>query len=218
MEQPKVLAKPVDWDELYPGRFIKAADLKGKNVTLKIADVDLEELIGDKGKQIKGIISFEKTEKKLALNKTNGICLKAMFGKKVQEWIGRRVTLFPTRHGDDDAIRIYGSPEIPADISVTVALPRKRPFEMTMHKVAEVGARKVATAAPASKPTTPALKWQDVPTAEQAIRSCASVDDLVKLFDAMIDEYRAAGREFPIELEAAHNETHERIEHEEPRL
>ena len=215
MEQPKVLPKPVDWDELYPGRFIKAADLKGKNVTLKIADIDLEELIGDKGKQVKGVISFEKTEKKLALNKTNGICLKAMFGKKVQEWIGRRVTLFPTRHGDDDAIRIYGSPEIAADIPVTVALPRKRPFEMTMHKVPEVGQRR----SPAAQ-AKPALKWQDIATAEAAIRACESTDALQQLFESMIDEYRAAGREFPIELEAAHNETHERLDNEqgEPQL
>src|SRR5579863_4704163 len=97
MNQPqaKVLPKPVDWDELYPGRFMKAVDFKGKPVTLTIAEVKIEELVGDKGPQIKGIVSFEKTEKQLALNRTNGICLKAMFGRRVQEWIGHKVTLYP---------------------------------------------------------------------------------------------------------------------------
>lgn len=135
MNEPKKFPKPVDWDELYPGRFIHCADLKGKNVTLKISAINLEELEGDKGKQIKGIVSFDRTEKSLALNKTNGICLKLMFGKKVQEWVGKRVTLMPSTWNGDDAIRIYGSPDIEKDMQVTVALPRRRPFEMTMHKV-----------------------------------------------------------------------------------
>lgn len=132
---PKVFPKPVDWDELYPGRFLKAVDFKGKNVTLEISEVKIEELIGDKGPQIKGVISFKKTEKQWALNKTNGICLKEMFGKKVQEWVGRRVTLFPGTWDGDDCIRVYGSPEIEQDREVTIALPRRRPFQMTMHKV-----------------------------------------------------------------------------------
>lgn len=132
---PKVFNKPVDWDELYPGRFIKTVDLKGKNVTLTIASVDLEELEGDKGKQVKGVVGFEKTEKQLALNKTNGICLREMFGKKVQGWVGKRVTLMPSMWNGEEAIRIYGSPDLTEDKEITVALPRKRPMAMTMHKV-----------------------------------------------------------------------------------
>lgn len=133
-EASRRFPKPVDWDELYPGRFIKAADLKGQNVTLTIAAVDLEELEGDKGKQIKGVVEFERTEKMLALNKTNGICLKEMFGKKVQEWVGKRVTLMPSSWNGDDCIRIYGSPDLAADKDITISLPRKRPIPMTMHK------------------------------------------------------------------------------------
>jgi hypothetical protein len=135
VEAAKRFNKPVDWDELYPGRFIKASDLKGKNVTLTIASVDLEELEGDKGKQIKGVVGFEKTEKQLALNKTNGICLKEMFGKKVQGWVGKRVTLMPSTWNGDDCIRVYGSPDMPEDKEIIVQLPRKRPIPMVMHKV-----------------------------------------------------------------------------------
>lgn len=134
-DQARVFAKPVDWDELYPGRFLKASDFKGKNVTLKIKEVNLEELEGDKGKQIKGVLSFEKTDKQLALNKTNGICAKEMFGKKVQEWVGKRITLFASSWNGDDCIRVYGSPDIAETKEITVSLPRKRPIAMTMHKV-----------------------------------------------------------------------------------
>lgn len=131
----KVLPKPVDWDELYPGRFLKAVEFKGKKVTLTMASVVLEELVGDKGPQIKGVIAFKETEKQWALNKTNGICLKEMFGKKVQEWVGRRVTLFPDQWDGEDCIRVWGSPELDADREVTIQLPRKRPFKKTMHQV-----------------------------------------------------------------------------------
>jgi hypothetical protein len=131
----RMFDKPVDWDQLYPGRFIKTGDLLGKNVTLTIASVDLDELEGETGKKIKGVISFERTEKQLALNKTNGICLKEMFGKRVQEWVGKRVTLMPALWNGEDCIRVYGSPDIEADKDITVTLPRKRPQRMTMHKV-----------------------------------------------------------------------------------
>jgi hypothetical protein len=131
----KTFPKPVDWDELYPGRFLHAADLKGKKVTVRINDVTLEELIGDKGAQVKGLMSFDGKDKQFALNKTNGICIKAMFGRKIAEWTGKRITLFEGTWDGDPCLRIWGSPDIEADIEVTVALPRKRPFNMTLHKV-----------------------------------------------------------------------------------
>lgn len=129
------LKKPVDWDQLYPGRFIKAGNLLGKKATVTISSVDLDELEGDKGKKIKGIISFKESTLQLALNKTNGICLKAMFGRKLADWEGKRITLFPSQWSGEDCIRIWGSPDIEKDIQVTVALSRKKPFDMTMHKV-----------------------------------------------------------------------------------
>lgn len=131
----KVFAKPVDWDELYPGRFLKAANLKGKKVTVRISDVSLEELVGDKGAQIKGLLTFEGKDKQFALNKTNGILIKAMFGRKLADWTGKRITLFEDIWDGDPCLRVWGSPDIPADVEVTVALPRKRPFNRTMRKV-----------------------------------------------------------------------------------
>lgn len=134
-DQEKVFPPPVDWDELYPGRFIKAIDLKGGKPTLTISEVEIKELVGDKGPQVKGIIHFKGKEKALPLNKTNGICLKALFGRKVQEWVGKRVNLYAVPYEGDETIRIWGSPDIEADQVVDVQLPRKRPFKMTMHKV-----------------------------------------------------------------------------------
>lgn len=151
MNEPKALNRPVDWDELYPGRFLKAGDFKGKKPTLTIAAVDLEELVGEKGPQIKGVIHFERTEKAWALNKTNGICLKHMFGRKVQEWVGKRVTLYAGTWDGEECIRVWGSPDIAADEDVAIQLPRKRPFKMTMHRVEKVPAKQPDFDADASR-------------------------------------------------------------------
>jgi hypothetical protein len=129
------MGKVTDFDELYPARFLKAGELKGNKVTLTIADVDTDELQDDDGKKkIKGFLTFEKTPKQVVLNKTNGLCLKAMFGRKVQEWVGKRVIFFPDKWNGEECIRIWGSPDIPEEMDVEVKLPRKKPINMRMHK------------------------------------------------------------------------------------
>lgn len=138
--------KIVDFDQLYPGRFLKAGQLLGKKVTLTIADVDTEELQGDDGKvQTKATLSFRETPMKHVCCKTNGICIREMFGRKVTEWVGKRVTFFPDTWNGEPAIRVWGSPDIDRDIDVTVTLPRRKPFKKTMRPVGK-------TAAPAKEP------------------------------------------------------------------
>ena len=130
--------KPVDYDQLFPGRFLKAGTLGGKPRTLTIKDVDREKLPQNDGKdKIKGIIDFEETEMQWCLNKTNGSCLASMFGKKLANWIGKRVILFEGNWNGEPALRVWGSPDIDSEFDVTIALPKRKPFVMTMHKPAE---------------------------------------------------------------------------------
>lgn len=204
-QQAKVLPKPVDWDELYPGRFLKAVDFKGGKVTLRISEVKIEELVGDKGPQIKGVIGFEKTEKQWALNKTNGICLKDMFGKKVQEWVGKRVTLFPSRWDGEDCIRVWGSPDIEADRNVTIALPRKRPFQMTMHKTG------------IAKPTAP-NGATDKPDAATWVQTLNGQEDVSNLESAWAACERAFGGSAPNECHAAYTERKEFLGEQEGKI
>lgn len=132
------LPKPVDWDQLYPNRFLKSGELLGKRVTLTVKDIELDQLVDSNGQnKIKGVISFEQTTKQIALNKTNGICLRAMFGKKLSEWIGKKVIWFPGNWAGEEALRIWGSPDIKEAIDVKVELPRRKPFVMRMHTSAE---------------------------------------------------------------------------------
>ena len=128
--------KPTVYDELYPGRFLKAGLLKGMKVTLTIKDVDIEGLEGDDGKkQQKAILAFEERPMQHVMCKTNGVCIKAMFGPTLANWIGKRVTLFESQWNGEPCIRVWGSPDIPQDLKVTVSLPRRRPFDMVLHAI-----------------------------------------------------------------------------------
>lgn len=107
---------------------------------LTISDVDVQELEGSKGKEWKGILSFEGERQEWTLNKTNGICLREMFGRVPYKWVGRRFAIYASQTGGmngEPCIRIWGSPELTEDMVVTIELPRKKPFKMTMHAMGD---------------------------------------------------------------------------------
>lgn len=117
----------MDVDMMFPSRFIKAADLQGKEVTVEIAGTNLDELDGDGGKKTKGIVSFVGKKKKWVLNRTNAMCLKAMFGRETDAWKGHKVTLYPTTFNDEPCVRVKGSPELKAPLEFELKLPKKKP-------------------------------------------------------------------------------------------
>lgn len=83
---------------LFPNDYVAAVEFKGKDVTLTIVDVKREELRIRGGKsEVKPIIYFRETKKKLVCNKTNADSIATMYGDKADDWIGKRVTLYPTK-------------------------------------------------------------------------------------------------------------------------
>jgi hypothetical protein len=117
----------MDYEELFPGRFVKAADLKGREVTLTIASVRAEK-IDDK---MKAVMSFEGAGKELVLNRTNAEAVKLMFGREVNSWCGRQLTIYPATikdpfaDGEILALRVKGSPEISKPMQAEVKRGRK---------------------------------------------------------------------------------------------
>lgn len=85
----------MDINSLYPSRFIKAADLQGRTVKVRIAHVDLEDVSGD-GEQ-KPVVYFVNKVKGLVLNRTNGQALAAELGTETDAWAGADVELFPMK-------------------------------------------------------------------------------------------------------------------------
>lgn len=94
---------------LFPNKFISAADLRGKDVSLTISKVVLDELRTDQGSEKKPVIFFQEMEarhhagkspnnKRLVMNKTNmKIIGKALKSYETKEWEGQRITLYPTQ-------------------------------------------------------------------------------------------------------------------------
>jgi hypothetical protein len=156
----------LDFDQLFPNRFLKAGEFAGKDVTLTIASVKVEVLVGDKGEESKGIVGFKETTKQLVLNKTNGLCIKGMFGRDTGNWLGKRVTLYPAKidFGDSEiAIRVRGSPDIAADTDVEVKLARKKPRTVKMYKTGQKQQAKPAPkqAQPPKPPPPPEPQAED---------------------------------------------------------
>ncbi len=120
------------YDECFPGRFLKSGLLKDRPVTLEIKDVHLETLPDEKSvEKDRAILSFVQTPMQMPINKTNGTCLKALFGPKIKSWIGKRITLVPemAKFGSENvsAIRISGSPDITSIIEVEIRMPKRKP-------------------------------------------------------------------------------------------
>lgn len=135
-------AKPQNYDELYPGRFLKAGQFKGKQVTLTIADVFTEGLAStdeddhdDEPPAV--ILAFKETKKQLVIPKTNAFCLMSMFGKALSNWVDKKVVLFPSTTKmmgkTVDCIRVWGSPHISEDMPLMIPQGMKKPLKMTMH-------------------------------------------------------------------------------------
>jgi hypothetical protein len=142
------------YDDLYVGRFLKAGNFNGKPVTLTIKGFMREELEGDDGKKFKAVLSFEETEMQLVTCKTNGYSIKCMFGDKLSNWIGKRVTFFPSAWNGEPAIRVWGSPDIAADMNISIQLPHRKPILMTMHAMSKAAAGQVPD--PSTVPPPPA--------------------------------------------------------------
>jgi hypothetical protein len=127
MSDPKI---PTSYDELFPGRFLRANECTARP-TYTIKSVVIETLPTEKGEKDTGIVMFRETTKGLVLNKTNGQCLRHMFGRVLTEWVGRRIVLMC----DDNVqlgrervsgVRIYGSPDIEGDTQCEIKHPKKK--------------------------------------------------------------------------------------------
>ncbi len=74
----------------FPSKYIKAADLGGKTVRLKIIKVEVEKL----GDDLRPVIGFHGTAKSLVLNKTNANVITAVYGRETDNWIGKDIDLY----------------------------------------------------------------------------------------------------------------------------
>lgn len=94
-ETETVKEQDMKMDEMYASssNFLKADDLNGKPVKLIIEGIEMHDLDGKE----KPVVSFQRAEKQLVLNKTNGMAIASMYGDESDGWIGKEIILFPTK-------------------------------------------------------------------------------------------------------------------------
>ena len=84
----------ISFNEMFPSKYLKSADLKGREVTLTISHIKME-VLGD-DEEPKPVLYFNRAKKGFACNKTNGTVLFEAYGEPVA-WPGKSITLFPAR-------------------------------------------------------------------------------------------------------------------------
>lgn len=80
----------------FPRKYVVAADLNGKDVTLTIKKVVKEEMGQPGQKEFKPVVYFERATKGLILNATNARIIVSLYGDESDNWSGKPITLYPT--------------------------------------------------------------------------------------------------------------------------
>ncbi len=81
-------------NEMYPSKWLKAADCDDGDLIVTIRDVG-QEYVGQEGEaDQKWVIYFHEVEKGLILNKTNSRAIAKLHGESTDDWIGKRIALF----------------------------------------------------------------------------------------------------------------------------
>ena len=82
----------MDINTAFPSKWLKASDLKGRTVRVKISHVQSEEVGGDQ----LPVIYFLGAQKGIVLNKTNSNSISDAYGFETDNWGGKEMEVFPS--------------------------------------------------------------------------------------------------------------------------
>lgn len=101
-------------NDAFPSNYLKAADLKGRQVPVKMDRAEFEMIGNDR----KLILYFSGKEKGMVLNKTNASNIAAAYGDNTDDWRDQDVILFEAmvdfQGKTVPAIRVKVPPRTPA--------------------------------------------------------------------------------------------------------
>ena len=81
----------MNMNEVYPSKYIKAADLREKEVSVTIDRVEMGEM-GDG--TMKPVVYFQGHTKGMVCNKTNSNAISSAYGFESNDWTGKQLILF----------------------------------------------------------------------------------------------------------------------------
>lgn len=86
-----------DYRKFFDKELLGAWDLPDRDVVVTISTAGGGELTGAGGRKTKKpIITFVGKEKKFAVNATNGKAIAGLYGVFVQDWVGKKISLYKT--------------------------------------------------------------------------------------------------------------------------
>ena len=84
----------MDINAAFPSKYLKAADLQGRQVTVAISNCVVENVGTDSQPQKKPVLYFSGASKGFILNRTNGEVIVQAYGTETDNWLGAKITLF----------------------------------------------------------------------------------------------------------------------------
>jgi hypothetical protein len=130
--------------EAFTSEFLKAADLRDRNIIVVIDHVEMKDIGGDH----KPILFFQGKDKGLVLNKTNANNIAMGYGDDTDDWTGKEIVLFP-------AMVDFQGKTVSA---IRVRMPRPSDKPKAVVQVVSGGAAAVRTA-----PEPPPISDDDIP-------------------------------------------------------
>jgi hypothetical protein len=118
---------PTDYRKLYNKDFVGAWDLPDRDLTVTIERVEAGNLMGPGGrKSRRPVIYMKAAAKGFVVNPTNGKTIATMYGKMIEGWVGKRITLFKSmtrdpNGGEEQVECIRVRPQVPSSRPVTEA-------------------------------------------------------------------------------------------------
>lgn len=97
--------------QAYPSKNLSAADLNEQDLIITITGVESQAFDDDATK----LVAYcQEVDKGFVLNKTNARTIAGMYGDDTDDWIGKRITLYPTwvdfQGKQTEAIRVRPKP------------------------------------------------------------------------------------------------------------
>lgn len=157
MTEERELSPPVLSTDLYPpGKYLKAIHLKGATPTLEIEHVGRREVPDPKAEgefKLEGYVIFKRTESMVknktpymyTINVTARKALECMFGERISDWIGKRITLHtvvdyrPDIQKRGPCLRFKGSPDISEKQTFILRKKTKNGMHSTTHTMIPTG-------------------------------------------------------------------------------
>ncbi len=80
----------MELSSIFPSKYLKAGDLKGREPTVVIASAEIEKL----GDDDKLVLYFQGKDKGIVCNRTNADRIAYMYGQNTDAWIGKEIVLY----------------------------------------------------------------------------------------------------------------------------